>query len=80
MNVDVAVVGGGIGGLSAALALAGDRHQVTVVERAERFEAVGAGIVLTPNAIHVLAALGVDLAGAGRVLARMEVRCDARSH
>jgi 2-polyprenyl-6-methoxyphenol hydroxylase-like FAD-dependent oxidoreductase len=74
VNVNVAVVGGGIGGLSVALALVGDGHQVTVVERAERFEAVGAGIVLAPNAVHVLAALGVDLAGAGRALARMEVR------
>lgn len=74
MKVDVGVVGGGIGGLSVALALAGDGHRVTILERAERFATVGAGIVLTPNAVHGLAALGVDLAGAGRVLARMEVR------
>lgn len=72
------MVGGGIGGLSAALALSGDGHRVTIVERAARFEAVGAGIVLAPNAVHALAVLGVDLTGAGltgagQVLARTEV-------
>jgi 2-heptyl-3-hydroxy-4(1H)-quinolone synthase len=75
--MDVLVVGGGIGGLSTALALSADGHRVTVVEQARRFEAVGAGIVLAPNAVQALAALGVDLTGAGQVLARTEVRTAA---
>ncbi|MCB2174312.1 MAG: FAD-dependent monooxygenase [Actinomycetales bacterium] len=68
------VVGGGIGGLTTALALAQEGHRVTVVEQAPRFEAVGSGIVLAPNAVHVLRRLGVDLTGIGRVIDRSEVR------
>jgi 2-heptyl-3-hydroxy-4(1H)-quinolone synthase len=75
--MDVIVVGAGIGGLSAASALSREGHRVTLVERAAAFEAVGAGIVLAPNAVHVLAGLGVDLAGAGQPLAHMEVRTAA---
>ncbi|MCL2625364.1 MAG: FAD-dependent oxidoreductase [Cystobacterineae bacterium] len=69
----VAVVGAGIGGLSTALALAADGHDVTVLERAEGFEAVGAGLLLTPNAVQPLARLGVDLAKAGQVLSQITV-------
>ena len=72
--MDVLVAGGGIGGMSAALALSGDGHRVTLVEQAARFEAIGAGIVLAPNAVHVLATLGISLPGAGQPLSRMEVR------
>ncbi|MCP9961425.1 FAD-dependent monooxygenase [Streptomyces somaliensis] len=56
----ILVAGGGIGGLTAALALTRTGHDVTVAERAPRSGPAGAGIVLAPNALHVLAALGVD--------------------
>jgi 2-polyprenyl-6-methoxyphenol hydroxylase-like FAD-dependent oxidoreductase len=63
--VKIAIVGGGIGGLSAAIALAGD-HEVSVFERAEEFTAIGAGIVVSANAGRALRSIGVDLDGVGR--------------
>lgn len=53
------VVGGGIGGLSAAVGLREAGWRVTVVERAPRFEEIGAGIMLWPNALRALHALGL---------------------
>ncbi|WP_165985092.1 FAD-dependent monooxygenase [Streptomyces sp. YIM 98790] len=64
--MSVLIVGGGIGGLTAALALARIGHHVEVAERMPRFTPAGAGIVLAPNAVRVLTALGVDLTGCGR--------------
>ncbi|MFC1429391.1 FAD-dependent monooxygenase [Streptacidiphilus sp. N1-3] len=53
------VAGGGIGGLAAALAVAGHGHTVTVLERQGGFAELGAGIQLGPNAFHALDRLGV---------------------
>ncbi|MEU6841706.1 FAD-dependent monooxygenase [Streptomyces sp. NPDC046716] len=55
----IAVVGGGIGGLAAALAAARAGHQVTLVERAAQFGEIGAGLQLAPNASLALDELGV---------------------
>ncbi|MFF9011580.1 FAD-dependent monooxygenase [Streptomyces sp. NPDC014870] len=52
------VVGGGIGGLAAALALHRRGWRVEVLERAPRFTEIGAGISLWPNALRALEALG----------------------
>lgn len=62
----VVVAGGGIGGLSAALALARAGLPVTLLERAPAFGEVGAGLQLGPNAMRVLAGLGVAEAVAAR--------------
>ncbi|AHH19109.1 putative FAD-binding monooxygenase [Nocardia nova SH22a] len=53
------IVGGGIAGLAAAIALRRRGWDVTVYERAPRFTEVGAGIVLSANALHALDLLGV---------------------
>jgi 2-polyprenyl-6-methoxyphenol hydroxylase-like FAD-dependent oxidoreductase len=53
------VIGGGIGGLSAALCLALRGSAVTLVERSKSFAEVGAGIQLAPNATRILRRLGV---------------------
>ncbi|GFE64238.1 FAD-dependent monooxygenase [Litoreibacter roseus] len=53
------VVGAGIGGLAAALALAQDGWQVDVLERAPSLGEVGAGLQISPNGMRVLDWLGV---------------------
>ncbi|MFD4137376.1 FAD-dependent monooxygenase [Streptomyces sp. NPDC058572] len=53
------VIGGGIGGLTAAVALHRIGWQVTVLERAPSLEPVGAGIGLAPNAQRALDVIGL---------------------
>ncbi|MFD6683641.1 FAD-dependent oxidoreductase [Micromonospora parva] len=53
------VVGGGIGGLSAALALHRHGWRVTVLERAPELREVGAGLSLMANAVRALDTLGL---------------------
>lgn len=55
----VLVVGAGIGGLAAALALHRSGQEVEVYEQAPALGEVGAGIMLTPNSVRVLKHLGV---------------------
>ena len=56
----IIVAGAGIGGLTAALALARQGFRVIVLEKAERLEEVGAGLQLSPNASRVLIDLGLQ--------------------
>lgn len=58
----VAVVGGGIGGLAAALALGQVGVNTSLYEQSAKFEEVGAGIGLGPNAIRRLEAWGLGKA------------------
>ena len=58
-NPKVLVVGGGVGGLATAVALRKVGMEVTVLERAPRLAAVGAGIQIAPNAIKALRELGL---------------------
>jgi 2-polyprenyl-6-methoxyphenol hydroxylase-like FAD-dependent oxidoreductase len=55
----VIVVGGGIGGLAAALALARQNISVELLEQAPAIGEIGAGIQLAANAFNALDALGV---------------------
>ncbi len=58
----IVVAGAGIGGLTAALALAAAGWRVVVAERTAELSEVGAGIQISPNAGRVLARLGLDKA------------------
>ncbi|MBR7829822.1 FAD-dependent monooxygenase [Actinospica sp. MGRD01-02] len=56
----IVIVGGGICGLATALAVARRGHAAVVLEKADRFAEIGAGIQIAPNGIHALRELGLD--------------------
>lgn len=59
MNMRIAIVGGGLGGLAAALFLRRAGLQATVYEQATELREVGAGIVVSPNMVKALDKLGL---------------------
>ncbi|WP_146592244.1 FAD-dependent monooxygenase [Puniceibacterium confluentis] len=65
----ITVIGGGIGGLAAALALRQRGAEVRVLEQAAEISEVGAGLQISPNGQRVLDALGLNLDGAMRARA-----------
>jgi len=74
----VLIVGGGIGGLAAALALARQGIGAMVLEQADQIGEIGAGIQLGPNAFAAFDALGVgDRARARAVYTDRMVMMDA---
>src|SRR5688572_29555839 len=75
-GVRVLIVGGGIGGMAAAIALRSAGHEPLVFERAEEVGDVGAGIVLGRSAMRVLASLGVadDVRRAGNAITAFDAR------
>lgn len=54
----IAIIGGGIGGLTAAAALHARGLEANIYERADRLSEVGAGIQIGPNGVRVLYAMG----------------------
>lgn len=58
-RLHAAIAGGGIGGLTAAVALARLGFQVTVLERSPTVTEIGAGLQLSPNATSILSELGL---------------------
>lgn len=67
MGQRIAIIGGGIGGLTAALLLIQRGHDVHVYERAPQLLELGAGLQLGPNAVRILHSVGLadDLARIG---------------
>lgn len=59
----IGIVGGGVGGLAAAVGLRAQGHEVAIFEQSRRYGRVGADVNLTPNAVHAL-----DRLGAGEAL------------
>ncbi|MEU5702590.1 FAD-dependent monooxygenase [Streptomyces aurantiacus] len=59
------IVGGGIGGLAAAVAVTRRGHRAVVLERSADFAEIGAGIQLAPNGLHALDRLGLGEAVRG---------------
>ncbi len=56
----VAIIGGGIGGLTAACALSRRGIEVSIHEAAQELKEIGAGVALGPNAMKVLRSLGLE--------------------
>jgi salicylate hydroxylase len=56
----VAIIGGGIGGLTAAHALSQRGIEVAIYESAPELREIGAGVALGPNAMKVLRSLGLE--------------------
>src|SRR5262245_53053076 len=56
----IAIVGGGVGGLAAALALERRGAEIVVCEQSPALSDIGAGLHLSPNALMALRALGVE--------------------
>lgn len=55
----ILIAGGGLGGLTAAVALLRKGFQVAVFEKSDKLREIGAGLSVWPNATRVLRELGV---------------------
>src|SRR5579883_1548756 len=60
LNVSIAVVGAGMGGLTVAATLRQAGFDVQVYEQTARFARIGAGIQIMPNATKVLRRIGIE--------------------
>src|SRR6202023_3043047 len=58
-RIPLLIVGGGIGGLATALAASQAGYPAHVIEKAEEFTEIGAGLQLAPNATRMLDRLGI---------------------
>src|ERR1700681_456651 len=58
-RIPLLIVGGGIGGLATALAASQAGYAAYVIEKAEQFTEIGAGLQLAPNATRMLDRLGI---------------------
>ena len=75
-QLDVAIVGGGIGGLAVAIALRRAGHKTTVYERADFAGEVGASISCAANGMRWLTEWGVDIEKGDPVVLRKLINRD----
>ena len=77
MVLRAVVVGGGIGGIAAAVALARAGIDVEVHEQAQQLAEVGAGVSLAPNGLRMLERPGVgdQVSRVGARYAAAQLRC-----
>jgi FAD-dependent urate hydroxylase len=75
-NLKVVVIGAGIGGLTAGIALKQAGYEVEIYDRVQELRPVGAGISLWSNGVKVLnrLGLGAEMAKIGGMMERMEYR------
>jgi len=75
MPEPIAIIGGGIGGLTTALTLKQLGHPVSVYESASEIKPVGAGIVLANNAMQVFRKMGIQpqIEAAGNRVSSMNI-------
>jgi len=72
----ISIIGGGIGGLTLAVALQRKGFSVTVYEHAPQIKPLGAGLALAANAVKALAEIGIsnEVIGAGKVIRKMAIK------
>jgi salicylate hydroxylase len=75
-HLDVAIVGGGIGGLCAAIALRRAGHSITIYERSDFVGEVGASISCAANGMRWLTEWGVDIPKGDPVVLRKLINRD----
>src|SRR5512145_1187991 len=70
-----AIIGGGIAGLTTAIALKRIGIDATIIEASPEFDPVGAGIILAPNALKAYQHLGVhdELVKTGNLIRQMSI-------
>lgn len=71
-----AIVGGGIGGLTLAIALQRKGFRTAVYERAPEIKPIGAGLALAANAMKAFAEIGIDtdILSSGKVLKKLTIK------
>ncbi|KAL1894036.1 hypothetical protein Sste5346_006178 [Sporothrix stenoceras] len=79
MSLNVAIVGGGISGLTAAVSLRRAGHVVRVYERSSHNNEVGAAIHVPPNAARALLAWGLDPVHAKFVTTKSSYRANEKT-
>ncbi|MCF2492745.1 FAD-dependent monooxygenase [Dyadobacter chenhuakuii] len=75
---DIAIIGGGIAGLTLAICLKGSRFKCHIFEKNPEFSEIGVAISLFPNALRVLKQLGLlpEVVGIGSAITRIFMKTD----